>query len=97
MIRPKVRAIEGERTAREWNSREIFYLRSFLSRIEARDPPVLVRFFHAAQDVNQSIHEDMTGNFRANINDTQDVSTRIKFQDALLVPLTQIKMIAVVA
>src|SRR5713101_2639601 len=97
MIRPEVFAIEGERATRKWNTRQVLDVGRFLPRIETRDAPILVRFFYTAQDVNQSIDEHMSANLRANINDAQNVSARIEFENAMIVPLTQVKMIAVEA
>src|SRR5216684_1121588 len=39
----------------------------------------------------------MAADFRANLNDAQNVSGRIEFENAMLVPLTQVKMLAVEA
>ena len=73
MIRPEVRAVESKRATRERNTREVLHLRRYLPWVETRDAPILVRFFYAAQDVNQSIDEHMSANLRANINDAQNV------------------------
>src|ERR1700737_4760216 len=97
MIRPEVRAVEGEGAAWKRNTREIFHLRRFLSRIEARNAPIFSWLFRSAQDIDQSVDEHMTAKLCADINAAQNVSGCIEFQDAMLVPLTQVKMIAVEA
>src|SRR5437879_13801922 len=97
MIRPKIHAVEGERATRKRNTRQIFHGWLFLSRIETRDTPILVRLFHAAQDVDHFIDKGVAANFRADINDAQRLSARIEFEDAMLIPLTQVKMLAVEA
>jgi hypothetical protein len=97
MIRPEVRAVESKRATRERNTREVLHLRRYLSWVETRDAPILVRLFSSAQDVDQSIDERMAADLRTDINDAQNVSARIEFENAMLVPLTQVKMIAVEA
>ena len=37
----------------------------------------------------------MAADFRADLDDAEDVAARIKFEDPMVVPLTQVKMIAV--
>src|SRR5260370_29317952 len=97
MVRPEVRAVESKRATRERNTRQVLHVGRLLPRVETADAPILVRFFYTAQDVNQSIDEHMSANLRANINDAQNVSARIEFENAMIVPLTQVKMIAVEA
>ena len=65
MIRPKIHAVEGERATRKRNTRQIFHDWLFLPRIETRDTPILVRLFHAAQDVDHFIDKGVAANFRA--------------------------------
>jgi hypothetical protein len=95
MVRPKVRAIEPERAALKRNMRDVFHLWCFLPRIKTRDAPVLIPLLRPAQDVDQSIDEYMAADFSADINDAQNFSAGIEFKDAMLVPLTQLKMLAV--
>src|SRR6266404_1590565 len=97
MVRPEVRAVESKRATRERNTRQVVHLRRFLLRIESRDAPILVRLFSSAQEVDQSIDERMAADLRTDINRAQNVSARIEFENAMLVPLTQVKMIAVEA
>src|SRR6266487_176528 len=97
MICPEVRAVEGKRAARERNTRQVFHLRRFFARIEPRNAPILVGRFLSAQDVDQSIDEHMAADFGADINDAQNVPARIEFENAMLIPLTQVKMTAVEA
>jgi hypothetical protein len=37
----------------------------------------------------------VAADFRADLDDAEDVAARIKFEDPMVVPLTQVKMIAV--
>src|ERR1700726_396153 len=96
MVRPKVRAVERERATLKWNVRQVLYLWRFLPRIKARDAPILIPLLRPAQDVDQSIDEHMAADFSAGINDAQNFSAGIEFEDAMLVPLTQVKMLAVI-
>ncbi len=95
MVRPKVRAVERERAALKWNMRQVLYLWSFLPRIKTRDAPILIPLLCPAQDEDQSIDEYMAADFSADINDAQNFAAGIEFKDAMLVPLTQVKMLAV--
>src|SRR6266567_8068254 len=97
MICPEVRAVEGERAARERNTGQVLHLRRFFARIEPGNAPILVRHFLSAQDVDQSIDEHMAADFGADINDAQNVPARIEFENAMLVPLTKVEMIVVEA
>ncbi len=97
MIRPKTRAVEGERAAGERNMREVFHLGCFLYRVEPCDTPILVPLLRPAQEVDQSIDEHVAAYLSVDINDAQNVSTRIEFEDAMLVPLTQVEMVTIVA
>lgn len=87
MIRPKVRAVECERATLKWNMRQILYLWSFLPQIQTRNPPILIPLLCPAQDEDQSIDEYMPADFSADVNDAQNLSAGIEFEDAMLVPL----------
>src|SRR5437588_8204002 len=95
MVRPEMFAIEGKRPTRERHDGDIFDFRCFQSRIEARDSPTLAVLFRPTQDVDQAIDEGMTADLRADIDDAENVSTRTELENAMLVPLTQIKLLAV--
>src|SRR5438552_14691469 len=103
MIRPEMRAVESERATRERNACQVFHLWRFLSRIEARDAPVFaslartVRLLLPAQGVDQSIGKGVPGDLGPDINDALNISVRIEFENALLVPLAQIQLSPVVA
>ena len=97
VVRPKEFAVKGEGTAGKRDTRQVFYLRRFLPRIETRNAPILVRNFLSAHDVDQSIDEHMAADFGADINDAQNVPAGIEFENAMLVPLTKVEMIAVEA
>src|SRR5437588_10052238 len=97
MARPEVRAVESKRATRERNTRQVLHLWRFLLRIESRDAPIFVRLLRPAQDVDQSIDKDMSTDLSADINRAQNVSARIEFENAMLVPLTQVNMITVEA
>jgi len=88
VIRPEVFAVEGKRACCEWDNCEIFDHRRFLLRIETRDSPVFRRRFRSTQDVDRSVNERMTADFRANIDGAQNVALGVQFQDSMLVPLT---------
>src|SRR5437588_3566225 len=96
MIRPKVCAVEGERAAGKRNTRQVLHVWRFIPRIKTRDAPILIPLLRPAQDVDRSIDKDMATDFSADINDAQNFSAGIEFEDAMLVPLTQVKMLAVV-
>src|SRR3984893_7313706 len=96
MVHPKVRAIERERATLKRNMRQILYLWSFLPRIKTRDAPILIPLLRPAQDVDRSIDEYMAADFSADINNAQNFAAGLEFEDAMLVPLTQVKMLAVV-
>src|SRR5947207_11309181 len=97
MIRPKVRSVESKRAARKRDNSDILNFGGFLPRIETRDAPIFVRLLPPAQDIDRSFDEHVSADFRADINHAQNISDRIKFQNAMFVPLTQVEMIAVVA
>ena len=97
MIRPEVSAVEGERTAREWNARQVFYLWRAFARIETRDPPIFIRAFFSAQKVDRSIDESVPADVRTDIDYPKNVSAPVEFENAMLVPLTQVKVFAVEA
>ena len=97
MIRPKVRSVESKRAARKRDNSDILNFGRFLPRIETRDAPILVRLLLSAEDVDRAVNEGVTADLRANIDNAQDLSARIEFQNAMFVPLTQVEMIAVVA
>ena len=88
---------ESKRTALERNARNIFYLRRRVPRIQSRDAPILIPLLCPAQDKDQSIDEYMAADFSADINDAQNLSAGLEFEDAMLVPLTQMEIFAVVA
>jgi len=79
MIRPKIRAIEGQGAAWERDSREIFDCWYLFSRIEARDAPIFIPLLRPAQEVNESPYKDMATYLEADIESTQNISTRIQF------------------
>ena len=97
MIRPKVRAVECERATLKWNMRQILYFWRFLPRIQTRYAPILIPLLRPAQDVDQSIDEHMAADFRADLNNAQNLSAGLEFEDAMLVPLAEIEIFAVVA
>src|SRR3984893_5894664 len=97
MVRPKVRAIERERATLKRNTLPNPYLLSFLPRIKTRDAPILIPLLRPAQDVDRSIDEYMAADFSADINNAQNFAAGLEFEDAMLVPLTQVKIFAVVA
>ena len=97
MIRPKVRSVESKRTARKRDNSDILNFGRFLPRIETRDAPILVRLLLSAEDVDRAVNEGVTADLLADIDNAQNLSARIEFQNAMFVPLTQVEMIAVVA
>jgi hypothetical protein len=97
MIRPKVRSVESKRTARKRDNSDILNFGRFLPRIETRDAPILVRLLLSAEDVDRAVNEGVTADLLADIDNAQNLSARIEFQNAMFVPLTQVEMIAVAA
>src|SRR5437667_9867394 len=97
MIGPKVCPIEGKRPSSKWDNSDIFNLRRLLLWIESRDSPILIRFFLAAQHIDQAIDEDVTANLCADIYLTDNIGLRIEFQYPMLVPLAQVKISSVEA
>src|SRR4030095_5778756 len=97
MVRPKGRAIESQRAAREWHDRDVFNLRLFLSRTEPCDGPALTVLFCPAQHIDHSINKSVARDLRTDIDSTNDIAMRIQFENPMFVPLTQVQMAAVVA
>src|SRR5439155_24172087 len=97
MIRPEAFAIESQGAGCERDNRDIFNMGPVLSRIETRDAPFFVRLFCASQDIDRPIDEHMSADLSTNTHNAENVSVRIEFQNAILVPLTYMKMLAVVA
>src|SRR6266516_6839344 len=62
-------------------------------QIETRDAPILVWLFLSAEDVDRAVDKRVAADFRADLDDAEDVAARIKFEDPMVVPLTQVKMI----
>src|SRR5436305_5276585 len=96
MVRPEMLAVESERAALERDAREVFDLRRLVPRIQSRDAPIFIPLLRPAQNIDQSINENMSADLGADRNLSQNVSLRIEFQDSILIPLTQIKIVAVV-
>ncbi len=97
MVRPEACAIEGEGAGWKRDARDVFDRRILLPRIEARDAPAFVALLGAAQDVDRAIDEGVAADFRADIERVENVAALIEFQNALLVPLAQVKVLAIVA
>src|SRR5437588_4225973 len=92
VITPKARPIKGERTRRERNLRQIFHARPLFAWIEASDAPFFVRLFRATQDVDLSIDKSVAANLRADVDGSFDRAFRIELENALLIPLAQVKV-----
>ena len=96
MIRPEEFTVIRERTGREWNNRQVFDFGFVLPRIKPRNLPILVGLFHSTQDKDHSIDKGMSADFRSDLDRTNDLALIVILQNALLVPLAQVKMPGVV-
>ena len=96
MICPKVCAIESQGATWKRDSSEIFDFRLLLPRIETGDAPILVPLLRPAQEIDRPMDEDMAADLGAYVKNPEDVSLRIELEDAMLVPLTQVEMVAIV-
>jgi len=97
VIRPKIRSVKGQGAASKRDLREVFDLRRCLTWIQTSNTPILIPLLGSAQDIDRSIDKHMSGDLSADIESLQDVSGRIELEDPMLVPLTQIKIAAIVA
>ena len=52
-----------------------------------------MRVFGASQNIDQAIDKHMTADLRPDIDLADDISSRIKLENALLVPLAQVQLI----
>ena len=102
MVRPKISTIKRERARREWNCSEVFYVRPIRAWVEPRDAPFfgLVRHvfvLSTAKDIQRAIDKSVTTDFGANMDIAPDIPFAIVLENALLVPLAHIEMLAVEA
>ena len=81
-------AIERERATCERDNGDIFHRRCFLSRIEPRDRPALAVLLRSAQDVDQIIDKNVSGDLRPNVDLADHIAVGIELQDSMFVPLT---------
>src|SRR5206468_9986662 len=96
MIGPELLSIKSKRATRERDYSDIFDPWRFLLRIESRDPPVLIWLLLAAKDVDRSIDECVAADRRADVDLTDNIALFVVLKNALLIPLAQIKVRAVV-
>src|SRR5260370_5529853 len=102
MVRPKMFAIKRERARCERNRGEVFHVRAILERIESSDAPFfnLVRHvfvFAAAENIKRAIDKGVTADFGADVDFASDAAVTVILENALLVPLTHVEMLAVEA
>src|SRR5438094_577014 len=102
MICPKVRAVERERAARKWDMCQVVHLRRSLLRAQPGNPPLfgLVRntfVFAAAQHIEHTLDKSMPADLRADIDLALNVPLVVHLQNPFLIPLTQVKVLAVEA
>ncbi len=80
----------------KWNCGEIIDLWVCLAGIEAGEAPVFAILFGAAQNVDHPIDKRVTADFRADIECAQNVAVPVEFHNPVLIPLTQVEVLAVV-
>src|SRR4051794_14345951 len=97
VVTPEVASVMCERAGGEGNPRKILRLGVVVAWIEARDAPALAIGFRSAQDVDHSVDERVAADLCAHVELTQDGTAPVELEDALLVPLAQVQVMAVVA
>src|SRR3954465_11574265 len=97
MVRPKPGAVESQGTALEGNASQLAHGWLFLAWIEPGQTPVATVLLRAAQDVDESIHKSVPADLSANGNFTENVSLRVQLQDPEVIPLAEVKILAVKA
>src|ERR1700716_4189341 len=96
MVGPEMLTVESERAALESNVREVLDLRRRFLRIQLCDAPIFIPLLRPAQNVDRAIDKNMAAYLGADRDFPQNFSIRIQFQDPVLIPLTKIKIVAVV-
>src|SRR5947209_2867434 len=95
MVGPKYASVEGKRTTLEGNSSKLMNERG-IPRIEPRQSPIAAILLRAAKDVDHVIDKGMTADLGADPYRPDNVTAGTEFQNPVVVPLTQIKTVAIV-
>jgi len=97
MIGPELLAIESERATSKRDCCQVLCHWPLLPRVESGDRPILSILFRPAQNMNRPLDECVPGDFPIDRDCSKDLTIRIKFENSPLVPLTQVKILSIVA